>query len=469
VVAARREAQAADVVVVNHHLLLADLALKDEGFGELLPGAEAVILDEAHQVPEIAAQFFGREFSARQAVLFARDALAELSRLGRADTAARERLAGLESAIGEATAALAGGAGRIEWAALPDEFLGALDRVREALVLTSEELPAADPDDPGIRQAVRRAAKLAGSLVEIVDAGGDEGLRWAEAGRGGFTLAFTPFEVATRLGALMRAQGGAWIFTSATLAVGEDFSHFLSRIGAAAAQSVKIDSPFDFESQSMVYLPAGMPDPASGAYTGRVIESALPLIEAAGGRTFLLFTSHRALAEAARDLEARPGLAARYPLLVQGEAPRESLLQRFRELGNAILLGTASFWEGVDVRGHALALVVIDKLPFAAPEDPLLKARLEGIRRRGGNPFQEFQLPQAVLALKQGFGRLIRDREDFGVVVLCDPRLRTRGYGRLFLASLPPATVVTDVDEAAGFLRRRLARAGVSLPAAAGA
>lgn len=467
VVAARREAQAADIVVVNHHLLLADLALKDEGFGELLPGTEAVILDEAHQVPEIAAQFFGREFSARQAVLFARDALAELSRLGLADTAARERLASLESAIGEAAAALAGGADRVEWSALPDAFLGALDRVRDAFVRTAEDLPAADPDDPGVKQAVRRATKLAESLVAIVDAGSEEGMRWAEAGRAGFTLAFTPFEVATRLGELMRAQGGAWIFTSATLAVGDDFGHFLSRIGAPSAQSVKIDSPFDFESQAMIHLPSGLPDPASREYTGRVVEAALPLVEAAGGRTFLLFTSHRALGEAARLLEARPGFRERYPLLVQGEAPRESLLRRFRELGNAVLLGTASFWEGVDVRGHALALVVIDKLPFAAPDDPLLKARLEGIRRRGGNPFQEFQLPQAVLALKQGFGRLIRDREDFGVVMLCDPRLQTRGYGRVFLSSLPPATVVTDPDEAAGFLRRRLARAGVSVPAAA--
>jgi ATP-dependent DNA helicase DinG len=210
-----------------------------------------------------------------------------------------------------------------------------------------------------------------------------------------------------------------------------------------------------------------MPDPASRDYTVRVIEAALPLVEAAGGRSFLLFTSHRALAEAARLLESHRGFRERYPLLVQGEAPRESLLARFRELGNAVLLGTASFWEGVDVRGHALALVVIDKLPFAPPEDPLLKARLEGIRRRGGNPFQEFQLPQAVLALKQGFGRLIRDREDFGVVMLCDPRLRTRAYGRLFLSALPPATVTTDAGDAASFLRRRLARAGIGLSEAA--
>jgi len=466
VAAARREAQAADIVVVNHHLLLADLAMKDEGFGELLPGAEAVILDEAHQVPEIAAQFFGREFSGRQAALLARDALAELARLGRADTASRERLAYLESAVAEAGAAIAGSRERVEWADLPDAFLSALERAREALAGAAGEIPAADPDDPGLRQAARRAAKLAEILETIIDAGPDAGLRWAEPTRGGFTLAFTPFEVASRFGELMRAQGGAWIFTSATLAVGDDFSHFLGRIGAPSARTVRIESPFDFESQALIYLPEGMPDPASRDYTARVVEAAVPLVDAAGGRSFLLFTSHRALDEAARLLETRPGFCDRYPMLVQGEAPREALLNRFRELGNAVLLGTASFWEGVDVRGHALALVVIDKLPFAAPEDPLLKARLEGVRRRGGNPFQEFQLPQAVLALKQGFGRLIRDREDFGVVMLCDPRIRTRGYGRLFISSLPPAPVVSDPDEAAAFLRRRLARAGLAVPEA---
>lgn len=469
VVAARREAQASDIVVVNHHLLLADLAMKDEGFGELLPGAEAVILDEAHQVPEIAAQFFGLEFSARQVALLARDALAELTRLGLAGTPARERLSALESAIAGATASLAGSRDRVDWVELPDGFMGELERLRDALSAAGPELAGADPEDPGLKQATRRAAKLAAALEAIMDAGVDDGIRYAEAGRGSFSLAFTPFEVASRLGELMRAQGGAWIFTSATLAVGEDFSHFLGRIGAPAARTVRIESPFDFEGQARILLPEALPDPASRDYTAQVVEAALPLVEAAGGRSFLLFTSHRALAEAARLLESRPGFRDRFPLLVQGEAPRESLLARFRELGNAVLLGTASFWEGVDVRGHALALVVIDKLPFAAPEDPLLKARLEGIRRRGGNPFQEFQLPQAVLALKQGFGRLIRDREDFGVVMLCDPRLRTRGYGRTFLGALPPATVVTDAQEAAAFLRRRLALAGVKAPEAASA
>ncbi|HXV41204.1 MAG TPA: ATP-dependent DNA helicase [Steroidobacteraceae bacterium] len=462
VVAARREAQAADIVVVNHHLLLADLALKDEGFGELLPGTEAVILDEAHQVPEIAAQFFGRSMSSRQAAAFTRDALAELSRAGHAQETTRKPIAALESALAGAQAALAGQGERIEWEVLPQGFLAALEEMREALGQAAAEFATLEAEDAGLRQCARRAGALLQTLRALLDEDGEGGLRWAEAAGRGFSISFTPFEVATRLGELMHSQGGAWIFTSATLAVGDDFSHFLGRIGATGAQSVRIDSPFDFERQAMLYLPPGMPDPASRDFTARVVEVALPLVEAAGGRSFLLFTSHRALREAARILEAMPGFTRRYPLLVQGEAPRESLLRRFRELGNAVLLGTASFWEGVDVRGHALALVVIDKLPFAAPEDPLLKARLEGIRRRGGNPFREFQLPQAVLALKQGFGRLIRDREDFGVVAICDPRLRTRGYGAMFLASLPPARVVTDAAEAAGFLRRRLAEAGLA-------
>lgn len=466
VVAARREAQSADVVVVNHHLLLADLAMKDEGFGELLPGTEAVVLDEAHQVPEIAAQFFGRTLGSRQFGALSRDALAELSRAGLAQNAARERLEALDDCAGRAATAIAGLGERLEWDAWPESFTAALDEMRDALARLAEELATADPEDPGLRQCARRAAKLSETLHSLLDLEADSGLRWLESGTRGFTVSFTPFEVATRLGDLMKSQGGAWIFTSATLAVGDDFSHFLGRIGAPSAPAVRIESPFDFERQALLYLPAGLPDPASRDFTARVVAEALPLVEAAGGRSFLLFTSHRALREAARILATRPGFMERYPLLIQGEAPREMLLKRFRELGNAVLLGTASFWEGVDVRGHALAVVVIDKLPFAAPEDPLLKARLEGIRRRGGNPFRDFQLPQAVLALKQGFGRLIRDREDFGVVAICDPRLRSRGYGPMFLGALPPARIVTEADEAITFLRERLDQAGLRAPEA---
>jgi ATP-dependent DNA helicase DinG len=291
--------------------------------------------------------------------------------------------------------------------------------------------------------------------------GSGDGVRWVDVAGRSFTLGFSPFEVADRLRELMTARPCAWIFTSATLAVGEDFSHFLGRIGAADARTLSLPSPFDFDRQAMLYLPQGLPDPADSRHTTAVLAAALPLIEAADGRSFLLFTSHRALREAARLLRLKSGFEERYPMLVQGEAPRESLLKRFREDPHSVLLGTSSFWEGVDVRGPALVLVVIDKLPFASPDDPLLKARLEGIRRRGGNPFFEHQLPQAVLALKQGFGRLIRDREDFGVVAICDPRLRTKAYGRLFLQALPPARLTEEGDEAARFLSRRLAEAGL--------
>jgi ATP-dependent DNA helicase DinG len=456
-VAARRAAQAADLVVVNHHLLLADLAMKDEGFGELLPGAEAVVLDEAHQVPEIAAQFFGASFTTRQVAILARDALAELGRAGLATEPLQARLAAPETAVAAALAAVAGRGERLDWPDLPAAFGEALATLGAALADVAAALEAADPENSGLRQCRRRALKLAETLQALQDADAESGIRWVETTGRSFTLSFTPFEVAGRLGELMRARGCAWIFTSATLAVGNDFSHFLGRIGAPDAATLAIGSPFDFARQALLYLPEGLPDPASQQFTERVLAAALPLIEAAGGRTFLLFTSHRALREATDRLERLPGFAERYPLLVQGREPREALLARFRTLGNAVLLGSASFWEGVDVRGDALALVVIDRLPFAAPEDPLLKARLEGIRRRGGNPFQDFQLPQAVLALKQGFGRLIRDRADRGVVAICDPRLRTRGYGRSFLAALPPARRVTSEAEAVDFLRGRCA------------
>jgi ATP-dependent DNA helicase DinG len=468
VVAARREAQAADVVVVNHHLLLADLALKEEGFGELLPGTDAVILDEAHQVPEIAAQFFGLSVSSRQAVALTRDTQLELTRLGLLDTGARSLVARVESGFAQGQSALRGGPERVEFEALPVAFLDSLHEAADALGALAGGLEDTGSDDPGVRQCTRRAQELAAAVETWLAVAPEDGVRWAESARG-FSLGFSPFEVAARLRELMQARPCAWVFTSATLAVGDDFAHFLGRVGASEARTLRVDSPFDFERQALLYLPRALPEPSDPAHTTAVVAAALPLIEAAGGRTFLLFTSHRALKEAARLLRGRPGFAERYPLLVQGEAPRESLLKSFREHGGSVLLGSASFWEGVDVRGPTLAVVVIDKLPFASPDDPLLKARLEGIRRRGGNPFFEYQVPQAVLALKQGFGRLIRDREDFGVVAICDPRLKSRRYGRLFVQSLPPAVLTEDGDEAARFLRTRLAAAGLGTPRAASA
>jgi ATP-dependent DNA helicase DinG len=456
VVKARREAQAATVVIVNHHLLLADMALREEGFGELLPGADAVILDEAHQFPEVAAQFFGTRVASRPLLALGRDALAELMRAGLLDAASRASVEALEREVGAVQRALSGLGERVEWQALPDavpEAAGDLAAALGALAVRFDD-PALEA--PGVRQCARRAAEVAGRLREILDMEATAGLRWAESAARSWSLEFTPFEVAERLKAQVEARPCAWIYTSATLAVGEDFAHFTQRVGAEAARTLLIPSPFDYESQSRLYLPKGLPDPSDRRYTAAIIERALPLIRAAGGRSFVLFTSYRALGEGARLLKEALGGADTFPVLVQGDAPRDALLRRFRELGNAVLLGTGSFWEGVDVRGPALSVVVIDKLPFASPDDPLLKARLAGLEREGRNGFMEYQVPQAVLALKQGVGRLIRDPDDFGVVMLGDPRLRTRGYGRAFLSSLPPMTVTDEADEAVAFLRHHL-------------
>jgi len=451
---ARRKAQAADIVIVNHHLLLADLALKEEGFGDLLPGAEAVILDEAHQVPDIAAQFFGRVWSVRQVQLLLRDVGAELAACGaRAPslTAATDELA---SAIDQLRALFARGGARIEWAALPDAFVDALPEFEGALRDIAAQLEGLGAG-AGAANCGRRAAVLAADLAALRDIAEDSGLRWVETSAGGLSLHFTPFEIATRLREYVESRPCAWIFTSATLAIGEDFSHFAERVGMGEARTLRIGSPFDYASQARIFLPPRMPEPQNPAFAQRFIEACAPLLEAGGGRAFLLYTSYRGLAEGVRALKARFPTAP-FPILVQGEAPREALLSRFRELGNAVLLATGSFWEGVDVKGDALSIVAIDKLPFASPDDPLLKARLEGIRRRGGNPFFEYQLPQAVLTLKQGAGRLIRDVDDFGVILIGDPRITSKAYGRMFLESLPASPIVADSGAAAKFLSERL-------------
>lgn len=452
VVAARRAAQAADVVVVNHHLLLADFALKEEGFGELLPGADACIIDEAHQLPDVAAQFFGVALSSRQIVNLARDTVAELLGAGHREAHWRETAAVLDRAVAQFRLQWGERQGREAWEASATH-LESLRAVGSGLEALGAQLEPLSGESTGLDNCRERALEFADRLTQFDPAteSAVEGLRWVDARRRGFSLHLTPFDVAERIGDLMTRLAGAWVLTSATLAVGEDFSHFLGRIGVTDAETLRLDSPFNFERNALLYLPKGMPQPSAPEYVRAVCERARPIIEAAGGGAFVLFTSHRALREAARLFGARGSMRLAQPLLVQGEMPRAALLERFRADGNAVLLGTASFWEGVDVRGTALRLVIIDKLPFASPGDPLMQARLEAIRRAGGNPFASYQLPQAVLTLKQGIGRLIRDHDDSGVAMICDPRLQSRSYGRVFLASLPPMPVCDDSNEACAF------------------
>jgi ATP-dependent DNA helicase DinG len=459
VVNARREAQEADVIVVNHHLLLADLVLKEEGFGDLLPGADAIIIDEAHQFPEVASNFLGFTVSTRQLQALTRDLASEMMAInshGVVSVALAQTIDRQTIDLQDASTVLRG---RGEFAEWPSGLVEAAEQLQRSLEELTRALEEPAKSYPSLATVRRRSAEICSRLATILDHDSNArpaSVRWAQSGPHGVTLHYVPIDVADQLGALIEEHARTWIFTSATLAVGDDFSHFAKRVGLGDATSVRFDSPFDYARQTLLYLPTGLDAPTSPRYTEQVIDTALSVLEASGGRAFLLFTSHRALRDGAEILFRKLGATLPYPIFVQGDGPRDALLTKFRDAGNAVLLGTSSFWEGVDVKGTALSVVVIDKLPFAVPDDPVLKARLDAIQQRGGNPFFEEQVPQAVIALKQGVGRLIRDTEDFGVVVLCDPRLRTRGYGRIFLDSLPPMPRTTSLDEATSFLRRRL-------------
>ena len=473
VAAARREALEADVVIVNHHLLLADLALKEDGFGDLLGSADAVILDEAHQIPDLATQFFGAHVSSRQVEALLRDLRIELaSQAARAASGAgaaapAAALEAAEEALRALRVAVAASPGRLPWSAG-----AASGRCVQALLGALEELSAvvgAGAAEGALAQLAERAAELAARLARIAAVDELEGARTLEVSARGLTLSLLPFDIAQRFHELVRSRGGAWIFTSATLSLGEEFGHFTGRLGLAQAPTLRIGSPFDHERQALLYLPAGLPEPSAAAYVSAVIDTALPLIAAARGGAFVLFTSHRALAQGAALLRARWAEGAPHRLYVQGEAPRERLLEEFRADGNGVLLGTASFWEGVDVKGEALRLVIIEKLPFASPDDPLVRARIEHLTASGANAFRDYQLPEAALALKQGAGRLIRSEDDYGVVVICDPRMLRRSYGQVFLAALPAMSVTQDADEALRFLARHAPRAHPPACAPAGA
>ena len=448
---ARREAQEADVVVVNHHLLFADMAIKQRGFGEVLPGAAAFIIDEAHQAPETASRFFSVTLSSRQIQDLCRDFLAESAEVSGAMGTLRNPVAECLQKLREMQALISERLpDRGPWARLlADESVrSGLQELDRSIHVLADETAELEGRAKAMDACIQRLRDLQLRLDRFDAPPSGEEVRWFERRGRGFTLNITPLEVSSVFNAFRETAEAAWLFTSATLSVGGDFSHFSSRMGLEDANTLQLDSPFDYPNNALLWLPEQLPEPREHGFVPALLERVVPLIEASRGRAFLLFTSHRALREAAALLAER----VEYPLFVQGEQPRSLLLEQFRKSGSGVLLGSASFWEGVDVIGDALSLVVIDKLPFAAPDDPVMEARSTQLRSAGGNPFMQLYLPQAVISLKQGAGRLIRDFNDRGVLVICDPRIRTRSYGRIFMDSLPPMRQVDDPAEVECFL-----------------
>ncbi len=453
VVKARRAAQAADLVVVNHHLLFADFRLKEEGFG-VLPGADAIVIDEAHQLPELATQFFGERVSTRQLSDLTRDIAAEIQAfrdMPRLNEALDQL--GLATIELERPFAELGGRLSLEDFSSRTGVASALGAARTALDECRDLLQAVAERSTGLAHCAGRATTMAGTLDKIAGNGTRGLVRWAEAvGRGG-ALHAAPIEPVEGFKRFMATYPGAWIFTSATIAASQDFSHFTATLGLDDAETLRLDSPFDYADQARLYLPPGLPDPNDPDYPDRVAEALAPLIEASGGGAFVLCTSYRAMDRIAERLRA----TLAFPLLVQGEEGKAALIERFANAGNAVLVATASFWEGVDVKGAALRLVAIDKLPFGQQGDPVFEARIKLIKERGGNPFNELQLPRAITSLRQGVGRLIRDPSDRGLIVLCDPRIRGKSYGRRVLASLPAMPVLTDRAKVVDWLREEVA------------
>ncbi len=456
VLKARKEAMEADVVVVNHHLFFADVMLRDEGVAELLPACNTVIFDEAHQLPETASLFFGESLSTSQLFDLSQDSRIEALSGAKDFAALPVACDELDKAARDLRLAFKK-EGRMAADATESikEFAPALKALGEKLKNLTGLLEKQAERSEGLDNCWQRAQLLVQQLKHWQDGDVPETVRWLEVFHHSLQLNTTPLSIADIFKKQISGHPRAWIFTSATLAVKQNFSHYQNEMGLTEARTACWDSPFNYQEQALLYVPQNLPEPNTEGYTDAVVLAALPLIEASQGRAFLLFTSLRAMQRAYEILQAefdRKNL--KYPLLLQGDGSRNELLTRFRDHGNAVLLGSQSFWEGVDVRGEALSLVIIDKLPFAPPDDPVLAARIAELNKQGRNAFMEFQLPRTIINLKQGAGRLIRDETDRGVLMICDPRLISKHYGKRIWQSLPPFKRTRDEAEAVAFFKQ---------------
>ena len=449
---ARKKAMESQLVIVNHHLLFADLSLKETGFGELLPQADIIIFDEAHQLPELASEFFSHSLSGRQINDLINDCrvayFAEINDVPEFLT----MLDKLQTGIKQLRLVFGTENRRLEWDEISckKENLVAFNQFKTELIKLGNFLDEMSVRSKSLENCLHRCGNIIEMLESYLERESDEYVQWGETRGKGFILYQTPLDISERYQSRLSEHNCQCIYTSATLAVGKDFEHFACRLGLTDIKAMSWSSPFDFARQAMLYLPHDMPEPRDPSYVYHVIDRAIPVIEASQGHTFILFTSHRALEQARLLIQDR----LNYPVMVQGELPRSELLNRFRNTKHAVLLGTQSFWEGVDVRGQALSCVIIDKLPFAPPDDPVLKARSINMEKNGQNPFIDYQLPEAIITLRQGVGRLIRDINDYGVLMICDPRLQSKPYGRKFIASLPEMNITGNISEVELFFRQ---------------
>ena len=474
----RQRAAASDLVIVNHHLLCADAAVRQNAFGEVIPACPNAILDEAHQLEDVATQYFGLSVSNYRLEELARDIERSLLAIVGDDAKARDDVAKSVERLRDYSRAFCSelafahrtshphserGRGpasirnedriRATASTLSHTFdaaahlTGALDVVESTLALLakpSRTIEDADEDGGRMEQVaslVRRTHELRDDLRLLIRGDDPEYVYFVEFRGRGIFLRASPIDVSNIVRELLLDRMKTTVLTSATLTVDSTFEYVRTRLGIRTASELRLPSEFDFASQAILYLPPRMPDPRSPEFVMSAGREVIEILRRTKGRAFVLFTSYAML----REVEAIAELALDYPILVQGSVPRGQLLRQFRETPHAVLFATASFWQGVDVIGDALSCVIIDKLPFASPTDPITSARIDAIRARGGEPFADYQVPLAILTLQQGLGRLIRHRRDRGVLAVLDPRLRTKGYGRRFIASLPPAPVVHDL------------------------
>lgn len=459
VMEARKKALSSEVIVVNHHLFFADLMLRDEGLSELLPNCNTVIFDEAHQLPEIASLFFGESVSTSQLLELTRDSEVETRLVALDFKPLLDGIESLEKATRDLRLTIEQDNARLSLsrALRSSHFSAALALLQERLTELVNLLEHQAVRSQGLEQCWKRATAIHSSLKRWQDQLEQEGyVRWVETFNQALHLNATPLSIAETFSKQLSTPPRAWIFTSATLAVKEDFSHYQQAMGLTQTQSIRWESPYDFAHQALLYVPTDLPDPNHQNFTAALIEAIIPVLKASQGRAFILCTSLRSMHEIHASLQTQfEQQHLDYPILRQGQGSRSTMLERFRELGNAVLIGSQSFWEGVDVKGEALSVVIIDKLPFASPDDPVLSARIDQLTKEGHNAFMEYQLPRAIINLKQGAGRLIRDENDRGVLMICDSRLITHSYGKRIWQSLPPMKRTRDLLDIQEFFNPR--------------